>query len=103
MIAAAGFAAARVGTPFSTAFCTTLLTAGLFSGVAACSWASRATRARLDAAWHIARSRRRTRCGALGCSGQGPVYERLTYLIKFLVRGSSSIYQIPNTEFWRTG
>ena len=63
--------------PLSTAFCTTLSTTGRFSGVAAFSWAWRATRARLDAAWHIARSLgRRTRCAAHSDAAARPLLRR---------------------------
>ena len=82
MITAAGFAAARVGMPFSTAFCTTLSTAGRFSGVAAFSWARRATRARLDAAWHIAPSLgRRTHFAALRTFGTSDQIEPGQYTL----------------------
>ena len=81
MITAAGFAAARVGMPFSTAFCTTLSTAGRFSGVAAFSWARRATRARLDAAWHTAPSLgRRTHFAALRTFGTSDQIEPGQYI-----------------------
>ena len=84
-----------VGMPFCTAFCAPLIDGGpslrdmaLLLFIYFCSWAWRATRARLDAAWYIARSPRRCRrCArqSRGRSGQSTQIEPGQYTRDLLI------------------